>query len=183
MVRNIPNIISLLRVLAVPVMVWLIIINQLTAAFWLFLAAGVSDAVDGFIAKRFNCQTVTGAFLDPLADKALLISCYATLGLQEHLPGWLVILVIFRDVLIIGGALLFQTLTQALTMQPLSISKLNTFLQILLISLVLARLGLGIEDWFIIDTLIWAVAVSTAVSGGAYILAWGRKAMAMEEAE
>ncbi|HTC19032.1 MAG TPA: CDP-alcohol phosphatidyltransferase family protein, partial [Stellaceae bacterium] len=109
---NVPNIISLARLLSAPLGVWFILNHDLTGAFWLFVAAGLSDAVDGFIAKHFNQSSELGELLDPIADKALIVSLFVTLGLAGDLPTWLVILVVFRDLLIIGGFLLAATLTQ-----------------------------------------------------------------------
>lgn len=183
MVQHLPNLITLARILAVPLMVWLILRNEMTWAFWLFVAAGVSDAIDGFIAKHFNAETVIGAFLDPLADKALLLCAFITLGLESHLPMWLVILVVFRDVLIIGGAILFQVVTGELTMQPLMVSKVNTTFQILLVAGVLADLGLGLEARWAVDILVWATALTTVASGAAYVWTWGRRALIMENEE
>jgi cardiolipin synthase (CMP-forming) len=176
----VPNLISLSRLLSVPVAVWLIIAGHTTVAFWLFVAAGLSDALDGFIAKRYGARTVLGGFLDPLADKALLVSVYVTLGYEGHIQLWLVILIVFRDVLIIGGALLYQTLTQALRMEPLAISKINTAAQIGLAALLLARLGLGFEDHGATEILVHVVAATTLLSGAAYVIKWGVRAARME---
>ena len=176
-----PNLISLARLLAVPLAVWLIVSDKFAAAFWLFVAAGVSDALDGFIAKNFGRRTVLGAYLDPLADKVLLVSVYVTLGLHGHIVNWLVILVVFRDLLIIGGALLYQTLTLSLKMRPLLISKLNTAAQIALIAVVLAHLGLGIDDRGAIALLVYVVAATTFLSGAAYVAIWGWRAARMED--
>lgn len=173
----IPNLITLGRLLAVPLAVWLMLTDRYGAAFWLFLAAGISDAIDGFLARRLKARSEIGAYLDPLADKCLLVSSYVTLGHQDHIESWLVILVVFRDVLIIGGAILYQTLTQSLTVQPLLISKLNTVLQIALIGFVLARLGLGIGDGGLTQWLGYAVAASTLASGAAYVAVWGRRVL------
>jgi cardiolipin synthase (CMP-forming) len=172
-----PNFITLGRLLAVPLAVWLMLTDRYAAAFWLFLAAGVSDAIDGFLARRLKARSEIGAYLDPLADKCLLVSSYVTLGHQGHIESWLVILVVFRDVLIIGGAMLYQTLTHSLTMQPLFISKLNTVLQIALIGFVLAQLGLGIGDADLTPWLGYVVAASTLASGAAYVTVWGRRAL------
>lgn len=177
----IPNFITLGRLLAVPLAVWLMLTDRFEAAFWLFLAAGASDAIDGFLARRLGARSEIGAYLDPLADKSLLVSSYVTLGYQGFIDSWLVILVVFRDVLIIGGAILYQTLTQSLTMQPLFVSKLNTVLQIALIGFVLARLGLGIDDYDLTPWLVYAVAASTAASGAAYVTVWGRRALGVGE--
>ena len=103
---NLPNLITIARILLVPVVVWAIASGEMQIAFLLFLAAGVSDAVDGFLAKRFGMATELGAYLDPLADKALIVSIYVALGITEAIPRWLVILVVSRDILIVGGVML-----------------------------------------------------------------------------
>ena len=95
---NIPNALTLARIILVPLIVWLIITHEMATAFVLFLLAGLSDAVDGYLAKRFGWQTELGAYLDPIADKALLVSIYVTLGFANHLPVWLVIAVVSRDI-------------------------------------------------------------------------------------
>ena len=178
---NLPNLITLGRLLCVPVAIWLVLSDDLGAAFWLFAAAGLSDAVDGFIAKRFDQRSRLGALLDPIADKALLVSMYVTLGVAGHLPNWLVILVVFRDVLIIGGFLLVTALAHAMRWEPIFISKLNTALQIALVVVVLARLGLGIPDLGLGRLLIYTVAATTVISGAAYLVRWGRALAGVEE--
>ena len=172
---SLPNFISLARLLCVPLAVWLVVTNQIRLAFFVFVAAGVSDAVDGYIAKKFNARTAVGRYMDPLADKALLVSMYVSLGLRGAIPDWLVILVVFRDVLIIGGAILFHTLTdQPMLLTPLLVSKLNTLMQILLVTDVLAVLGLGANDHGFGTALTYAVAATTLLSGAAYIVRWVR---------
>lgn len=173
LLRSLPNLITLARLLAVPVAVWLIVTDHFTIAFWLFVAAGLSDALDGYLARRLRSRSLLGAYLDPLADKALLTSVYVSLGYVEEMPKWLVILVVFRDVLIIGGAILYHTLTQRLKMEPLFVSKVNTVAQILLAALILARQGLGFDSHGADLLLTYAVAVTTLVSGGAYVARWG----------
>lgn len=172
---SLPNFISLARLLCVPLAIWLIVTNEIRAAFWVFVAAGISDAIDGFIAKQFNAATTLGRYIDPLADKALLVSVYVTLGLHGALPDWLVILVVFRDVLIIGGALLIHTLTdQTMRIEPLFVSKLNTVMQILLVVVVLAALGFGLDDHGLKPVLVGVTAITTILSGAAYIARWIR---------
>src|SRR5204863_7536823 len=140
---NIPNLISLGRLLLVPLAISLILDGRYWAAFWVFVIAGISDALDGFIAKRFDRRTRLGALLHPLADKVLLVSVYVTLGIAGQLWTWLVVLVVFRDVMIVGGFLLIQAITTVpKPFQPLLISKLNTGVQVLLVGYVLARRGL-----------------------------------------
>ena len=180
---NLPNLISMGRLLSVPVIVWLILIGRMTEAFWLFLAAGISDALDGYLAKRMNAETTFGRHLDPLADKALLVCVYITLGHSGDLATWLVIMVVFRDALIVGGAILFQSLTRSLTMDPYVISKVNTLFQIILATVVLADLGLNFHIGWLVDALTYAVAATTFASGAVYVVEWSRRAASMEEQE
>ncbi len=123
---SVANLITLARLFSVPLAIWLVLSITMTAAFWLFVAAGLSDAVDGYIAKRFNQRSQLGALLDPIADKTLLVSLCVTLGIAGRLPNWLVILVVFRDLMIIGGYLLAMAVSQPIRTRPLAISKLNT---------------------------------------------------------
>ena len=180
---NVPNLLSLARLLSVPVIVWLVLNGFMLAAFWVFVAAGVSDAVDGFIAKRFDAESELGRFLDPLADKALLVCVYITLGHAGHLPTWLVILVVFRDALIVGGAILFQTLTVPLAMRPVLISKINTAAQIVLAAVVLGVHGFGLQGAWpaFVEGMIYLVALTTFLSGAVYLVKWTRRAAAAEE--
>jgi cardiolipin synthase len=169
---NIPNSLTLARIVLVPLVVWLIIDQELTAAFLLFLLAGFSDAADGYIAKRYGWRSELGAYLDPIADKALLVSIYVTLGLAGHLPVWLVIAVVSRDILIVGAVVLSLMLSRPLTMHPLLISKVNTFAQIVLAGLVLAELGLGLGLEPVVKVLIWVTGALTILSAAAYFWAW-----------
>jgi len=165
-----PNLISIARLLAVPVVVWLILADRMALAFWIFIGAGVSDAVDGYLAKRLNARTVLGSYLDPLADKLLLIAIYLLLGRAGHIPVWLVVLVIARDAALLAGSLLVVKADRTAAMRPLIVSKLNTSFQILLAALVMAQLGLGWPDLGVgRDILVYAVAVTTVVSGSAYL--------------
>jgi cardiolipin synthase len=171
---SVANFITLGRLLAAPLAIWLVLDDRMTAAFWLFVVAGLSDAVDGFIAKRFDQRSRLGALLDPLADKVLLLSMFVTLGIAGWLPSWLVILVVFRDALIIGGFLLASAVAQPIATKPLYISKLNTAVQIALVAVVLARLGVGLDDFGGSLVLIYATALTTVLSGGGYLVRWMR---------
>jgi cardiolipin synthase len=166
---NLPNLITVARILLVPVTVWLIINEQFLLAFLAFIAAGISDAVDGYLAKRLNQATELGAYLDPVADKALLVSIYVTLGLREHLPAWLVILVVSRDVLIVGGMLLAWLIGRPIQIRPLVVSKVNTVGQILLAGTVLGILGFGYQGADIIALGSLAVGILTVGSGAVYL--------------
>jgi cardiolipin synthase (CMP-forming) len=170
---NLPNLITLARLLSVPLAIWLIFDGRYGTAFWVFIGAGVSDALDGYIAKRFDRRTRLGALLDPTADKALLAGVYVSLWLVGQLPGWLVGLVVLRDFLIVVGFVLIQTTAAPKRFDPLSISKLNTLVQLSLIGFVLAQ-GLGIEAEPVKWLLIAAAAVTTVLSGLSYLARWAR---------
>jgi cardiolipin synthase len=179
---NIPNALTLARIVLVPLVVWLIVTHEMLAAFVLFLLAGLSDAADGFLAKRFQWTTELGAYLDPIADKLLLVSIYVTLGFSDHLPAWLVIAVVSRDILIIGAFLLSWVLSRPVPVHPLLVSKANTFAQIVLAGLVLAELGLGLGLHRLILFLIPLTGALTILSAGAYFWTW-LKHMASYEPE
>ena len=144
--------------------------------------AGLSDAVDGFVAKRFDMRTRIGALLDPVADKTLLVSTYVTLGVAGQLPAWLVILVVSRDLMIVGGYLLVQLLAASTRSQPLMISKANTALQIVLVALTLARLAFAFDDYGLGGALVYAVATTTVLSGAGYLVRWARSLAGAEPA-
>jgi len=179
---NIPNTLTLARIVAVPLLVWLIIDQKMLAAFLVFMLAGISDAADGFLAKRYGWNTELGAYLDPIADKALLVTIYVTLGLAGHLPVWLVIAVVSRDILIVGAVLLAWMMSRPIIVKPLLVSKANTLSQIVLAGLVLAELGLGLGLGQLVWVLVWVTGTLTIVSAGAYFWAW-RKHMASYEPE
>ena len=169
---SIPNLITIFRILLVPVVVWAIGSGEMMVAFLLFLAAGVSDGVDGFIAKRFNMTTEIGAYLDPLADKALIVSIYVALGITEAIPRWLVILVVSRDIMIIGGVMLSWLVGNPVVVKPLLVSKLNTVAQIVFACLVLAALGFGFDAHIAEELLMGLVTVLTLLSVGFYLRDW-----------
>jgi cardiolipin synthase len=171
---SIPNLITLGRILLVPVVVWAIASGAMWIAFVLFLVAGISDAVDGFLAKRFNMTSELGAYLDPLADKALIVSIYVTLGINGLIPGWLVILVVSRDIMIVGGVVLSWLLGSPLKMRPLLVSKLNTVAQIAFACVVLGSLGFGIDVGPLDIVLMAFVAILTLLSIAAYLIEWVR---------
>ena len=171
---NLPNLITLARLLSVPLIVYLISQELMTVAFWMFFAAGISDAVDGYLAKRLNAETELGMYLDPLADKVLLVAVYVSLGMAGHLPTWLVILAVSRDLLIVGGALLSYAMELKFKIRPWLISKINTCLQITLAALVLSELGGVLSGGPIIEGLILAVGVTTVASGAGYLFVWLR---------
>src|SRR5438552_5017684 len=137
-------------------------------AFVLFLAAGISDAVDGYLAKRFGMATKLGAYLDPLADKAMIVSIYVALGIAEAIPRWLVILVVSRDIMIVSAVLLSWLIGKPVDLKPITVSKLNTVAQIVLAVVVLAALGFGFGAELVIKAMIALVTVLTLVSIALY---------------
>ena len=177
---NIPNLITLGRILLVPVIIWAIASGQMAVAFFLFLAAGISDAVDGFLAKRFHMQSEMGALLDPLADKALLISIFVALGISADVARWLVILVVSRDIIIIGAVIVSWLLGKPIPMKPLMVSKLNTVAQVVYAALVLAELGFGLMLTPLNGILMVLVTVLTLASVSAYLVEWVRHMSELE---
>jgi cardiolipin synthase len=169
---NLPNLITLGRILLVPVIVWAIGSGEMQIAFLVFLIAGVSDAVDGFLAKRLGMTSDLGAHLDPLADKALIVSIYVALGITEAIPRWLVILVVSRDILIVGGVMLAWFVDKPIRVKPLLVSKLNTAAQIVLACLVLGSLAFGFASKPAEYVVMAIVAALTLASVGFYVREW-----------
>ena len=167
-VLNVPNIITFGRLCLVPVTVWLVLRGQTGVAFACFALAGVSDGVDGWLARRRG-GTALGAMLDPVADKLLLVSMFVTLAAIGVLPDWLAILVVFRDLVIVGGIVLMWQLSMPVRIRPMLISKLNTALQLLLVGVVLMLEGFGLRAPGLRGVLVTLVAASTLLSGGLYV--------------
>ncbi|MBC8241050.1 MAG: CDP-alcohol phosphatidyltransferase family protein [Alphaproteobacteria bacterium] len=142
---TLPNIISLARLLSVPFNVWLMLIDQWRLALVVFCLAGLSDALDGFLAKRFSMQSRLGRYLDPIADKVLLVSIFIVLGVQQNLPLWLVIMVVSRDFLVVGGLFLLYLFEQPYEPKPFLLSKINTTVQIILAASTIATLAFVVE--------------------------------------
>lgn len=154
--------------------VWAIAAGEMKIAFLLFLVAGLSDLVDGYLAKRFGMATELGAYLDPLADKAMIVSIYVTLGIADAIPRWLVILVVSRDIMIVSAIMLSWLVGKPVALKPFTVSKLNTVAQILLALVVLASLAFGFAAGAAIWSLTALVAVLTLVSVGMYLAEWVR---------
>lgn len=171
---TIPNFITIARLIGVPLIVWLMIADRFLAATLLFILAGLSDAADGFIAKRFQATSELGAYLDPVADKALLVSVFVTLGLKGVLPAWLIVLVVSRDVFIIGAMLLAYMLSNPMAVHPLWVSKVNTVAQIVLIAFVLGERSGVAAFGHLVWIVVIAVAVLTVASAAAYLVEWVR---------
>lgn len=166
---NIPNCITIIRILLIPLLVILLLEGRILAAFWVFVVAGVSDGLDGFLARALKQKTEFGAFIDPLADKLLLITSFITLAVLDIVPNWLTVVVVSRDVLILGGIGILMLFGRAIAFRPSLLSKATTFLQL---ATVVFHLG---QEYF--TPLLWArvglislTAICTILSGVHYIV-------------
>lgn len=173
--KDIPNIISIVRIVLVAPIAYFLWSQNYLVALLLFLVGGLSDGLDGFLARRYSWETDLGVMLDPMGDKLMMLCAYLLLGWHGLLPWWLVILVIARDLILVFGTLLYRKFIGPAKLKPLFISKLNTVFQILLVLIVMVAQVISLNQ-LIIDSVIWLVAVTTIMSGTAYINEWGRRA-------
>ncbi|MER8430705.1 CDP-alcohol phosphatidyltransferase family protein [Mesorhizobium caraganae] len=171
---TIPNLITIMRFVLVPAVVLAMLNMRWDWAFAGFLVAGISDGVDGFIARRFNQHSKLGAYLDPMADKVLLVSVFVVMGFIGELPLWLVVTMVSRDALIICAVLLSTVMAHPVEMKPLYVSKANTAAQIVLAAVVLGELALGLHLDPLRPALILLSGVLTVASAAAYLVAWLR---------
>jgi cardiolipin synthase len=176
--RYTPNLITILRILLVVPIVWALLHRRFELAIWLFVIAGVSDAVDGFLAKRFGWTSRVGGILDALADKFLLVSTFGALWWLKVFPTWFVLWILARDLVIVGGGIVYNARIGKFDPAPSMISKLNTFLQIVLAAAGVVHVGITPVPGWIIQTLIWAVVVTVFLSGAGYVREWSRRAAA-----
>jgi len=176
-VRHIPNIISILRILLVIPVVMLLLERQYGAALILFAIAGISDGVDGFLAKHFGWQSRLGSILDPLADKLLLVCSFLSLAWLGLIPLALVVAVMLRDLIIVLGAIALHYRYGHFEMQPTRVSKVNTFCQIVLVLAVVFYHGEFAQIPWIVDSLVYIVWATTLISGANYVWIWGRYAL------
>jgi len=174
--KDIPNLISILRICITAPVVWGLLHEWYGVTLVLFAIAGLSDGLDGFLAKHYGWQSRLGGYLDPLADKVLLVSCFFALGWLGHIPYWLIAVVVFRDLLIVAGATAYHFQVSRLDAEPSLISKLNTFMQIMLVLLVVLDRGVMPlpPEW--LEWLIWATFTTTVISGVGYVWVWSRRA-------
>lgn len=172
LIKTLPNLITLARIVAVPFVVSLLLDREYQLAFWIFVLAGVSDGIDGYIAKKWDARTRLGAYMDPIADKALLAALFLTLGYQGVFESWLVVLVVSRDLAIIGAILLSSAMGYELEIKPHVLSKINTFAQLLFSSYLLFALSFDLmnEEWVWYGTL--TVAGTTILSWLVYLVNW-----------
>jgi len=174
-ILNIPNILTLARIIVTPVIVYAILSGEAVMALVLMVAAGITDMLDGAIARYFDQRTTVGAYLDPLADKLMLISMFVTLFIIGKVPLFLFLAVVFRDAIIVLGAMAYEMVTHSLKMEPSMISKVTTFMQIVYVVTMLLHMAhpLG-GQW--IQGVVWTTFVVTCISGLHYMLVWTRKA-------
>jgi len=170
--NQVPNTITLLRLFMVPLLIFELKNENYQMALLVFLVAGVSDALDGYIAKKFNFVSNFGAVLDPAADKLLLVSAYIMLSIIGQMPFWLVLIVVSRDLFIVGGYMVVTSLMGAVSMSPSKLSKFNTFMQILLVVAILTDKAAGLDSQKILTGLIYIVSATTIASGVHYFWLW-----------
>jgi cardiolipin synthase (CMP-forming) len=174
--RQIPNVITSIRILLVAPTAVALAHHQLLTAIALFGAAALSDAADGYLAKRYGWQTELGAILDPLADKLLLATVFITLAYLKLVPLWLMAAAVARDVIIVVGALLFRFCIGPLEVRPSIVSKFNTLCQAAFIMAVVGREEFAVPPGWAVMLLGSLVFVTVAVSGIDYVLIYGRRA-------
>lgn len=172
-ISQLPNLITVSRIALAPVLILLLKDLEYTTALVVFAVAGISDGLDGWLAKRLKSTTRMGAILDPVADKILLLSGYVMLTVLGHIPFWLMLSIAFRDLLIVCGYIAYTSVVGPVNMQPSYLSKFNTFMQITLIIVLLAGQATGFLWPLVNDVLIYAVLATTIASGVHYIWIWG----------
>lgn len=170
--RSLPNFISIGRLVLTPAVVEMILTENWRAAFAIFILAGASDALDGWLAKTFDLRTDLGAILDPVADKTLIVSIYVTLAAVGAIPAWLAILVVSRDVMIIGAVVISWLLQRPVIVRPLLVSKATTAAQLVLAATVLFARAFGFEAALIVSALAALVAALTVASASVYLWRW-----------
>jgi cardiolipin synthase (CMP-forming) len=174
---HIPNGLTIARGLLAPLVAVLLARHDFRAALWCFAAAGATDWMDGFVARTFGLSTRLGSFLDPAADKLLMVVSFLVLGWMGLLPGWLVVLVILRDLVIVAGAVAYWRYSGTFAMAPLLVSKLNTLGQIILVVGSVAAAAGIIPPGQWTEWLQVTVAVTTSVSGFRYVWVWTKKSL------
>ena len=173
-----PNAISIMRIALIPPILLLFISDEFGWALGLFVIAGLSDGIDGYVAKKYDWETRLGAFLDPAGDKLLVAWSFGTLAYLGNIPVWLAVVVILRDVVIVAGSFIYHYLVTRLEGEPTAISKLNTGLEFAFLIFVMSQAGFGWPDDITITVLGAAVLVTVVISGYDYVSSWIRSARA-----
>jgi cardiolipin synthase len=172
--RSLPNLITIGRLILTPIAIDMIVSQNYGWAFWVFVAAGVSDAIDGWLARTFNLRTELGALLDPVADKALIVSMFLALATVGLLPAWLAILVVSRDLMIVGAVVISWLLSRPVPVNPLMVSKATTFVQLVLLALALSGQAFGLPISALLPLLVAMVTALTVASASVYLWRWVR---------
>lgn len=173
-----PNAISIMRIILILPILMLFVNDEFGWALGLFIIAGLSDGIDGYIAKRYDWNTRLGAFLDPAGDKLLVAWSFGTLAYLGHIPVWLAVIVISRDVVIVAGSFMYHYLVRRLEGEPTRISKLNTGLEFAFLIFVMSQAGFGWPDEITTTVIGASVLITVVISGYDYVSNWIRSARA-----
>jgi len=177
---NVPNMLTLTRIIMTPVIVYMVLIGEAWLALSLMVIAGITDMLDGAIARYFNLRTTVGGYLDPIADKIMLISLFVTLFIVNQVPLFVFLAVIFRDLIIVLGAAIYEIVTHRLTMEPSLVSKATTFMQIIYVALLLLNMAVSIPN-SLLQVSMWSAFILTCISGLHYLISWTDKASKQEK--
>ena len=180
--HNLPNALTLLRLVLVPVMAYFLVVGEYATGTIVFLIAALSDLADGYIARRFAIVSRLGAFLDPIADKLNMFVATMLLAWQGRVPLWLAAAIIGRDAVIVGGAIAWRLARGKLTIKPTYLSKANTVFEFAVLVLVMAVAARWIESGRWLDALFAIVLITVVASGAQYVWIWGRAAIASRRA-
>ena len=172
MMKQIPNIISIFRIFLVAPILYYLWSSEWQTAFVLVLIAGVSDGLDGYLARTFSWESELGAVLDPVADKILLIGIFVVLGLKGLVPEWLVAMIVFRDLIIVLGFIIYKLMTNEYKQGTLFISKVNTALMIIFVLCHMVNLAVYPVPSYLLTTLMTMIVITTIVSGALYVILW-----------
>ena len=178
LLRQVPNAITVVRGLLIPVIGALLVEQRYTEAFWTLLASALSDLIDGHIARRFNARTRFGAIADPVTDKLTMLTVTLLLAAQGLLPLWLAIAIVIRDLVIVSGAVAYQRLIGPVEMAPTRLSKGNTALEFTALAAVLIDAAGMTEISGALSLLFALLLITISGSGLQYVWIWGRRALA-----
>lgn len=179
--RYLPNALSLTRMILIIPLLWALFQGHYSIAFYIFLLAGISDGVDGFIARHYHCTSRFGSIADPIADKLLMISTLLALYWAKAVPMWLVFCVLLRDVVVVAGAIAYYMLIGSYQFMPSLLSKINTFFQLVLITLILLQQSYFVVSKELINGLMITVFITSLFSLAQYVFVWGRRARSLRE--
>ena len=174
--RDLPNLITILRIVLVLPILWFMMQRQFDVVLALFFVAGVSDGIDGYLAKHYHWESELGGWLDPIADKILLVTSYLVLAALGLIPVWLTLAVIVRDLVIVTGGVVYYVHIEKVSAEPRFSSKLNTLMQITLVLCILLSEGLYPLPPLLLEALVWTVLATTVISGLDYVWIWSRRA-------